>query len=319
MPRPAHCDSFCFFLYLIPYLCRHFTIRGAEGTDFEGGIYHGRILLPPEYPFKPPHIILLTPSGRFETNTKVCLSFSAYHPELWQPAWGIRLILEALISFLPTPADGAVGALDWSSLERKRLAAKSVHYLCPTCGNTADLLPKIDESKKKSNGEKSHFQKEIEQLHLLQMQEHRDAEGEGDGKEAEEQKTEAEGEGNEDRKPKAVEGNAAEDNVQGDSGESSAKVDQSEVPALAEEQQEQDHKPPALEINERADAVQHQRVPDGVQVPPAAVGNVGLHDEGSSWLVDPVLQASIAILAAICFILLRKVSALLDDLEALDD
>ena len=89
---------------------RHFTIRGAEGTDFEGGMYHGRILLPPDYPFKPPHIIFLTPSGRFETNTKVCLSFSAYHPELWQPAWGIRLILEALISFLPTPADGAIGA-----------------------------------------------------------------------------------------------------------------------------------------------------------------------------------------------------------------
>ena len=99
---------------------RHFTIRGAEGTDFAGGVYHGRILLPPEYPFKPPHIMFLTPSGRFETGTKVCLSFSAYHPELWQPAWGIRLILEALISFLPTPADGAIGALDWTSEERKR-------------------------------------------------------------------------------------------------------------------------------------------------------------------------------------------------------
>lgn len=62
----------------------------------------------------------MTPSGRFETGTKVCLSFSAYHPELWQPAWGIRLILEALISFLPTPADGAIGALDWTPEERKR-------------------------------------------------------------------------------------------------------------------------------------------------------------------------------------------------------
>lgn len=103
-----------------PLFYRHFTIRGAEGTDFEGGVYHGRILLPPEYPFKPPHIVFLTPSGRFETGTKVCLSFSAYHPELWQPAWGIRLILEALISFLPTPADGAIGALDWTPQERKR-------------------------------------------------------------------------------------------------------------------------------------------------------------------------------------------------------
>jgi hypothetical protein len=57
--------------------------------------------------------------GRFETGVKVCLSFSAHHPELWQPAWGIRLILEAFISFLPTPADGAIGSSDWSSNERK--------------------------------------------------------------------------------------------------------------------------------------------------------------------------------------------------------
>jgi hypothetical protein len=46
---------------------------------------------PPEYPFKPLRIVFLTPSARFETNTKVCLIFSAFHPELWQPAWGIRL------------------------------------------------------------------------------------------------------------------------------------------------------------------------------------------------------------------------------------
>lgn len=40
----------------------HFTIRGPSDTDFSGGIYHGRIVLPPEYPMKPPSIILLTVS-----------------------------------------------------------------------------------------------------------------------------------------------------------------------------------------------------------------------------------------------------------------
>ncbi|CAF5012614.1 unnamed protein product [Rotaria sp. Silwood1] len=38
----------------------HFTIRGPKDTEFEYGIYHGRILLPPEYPMKPPSIIFLT-------------------------------------------------------------------------------------------------------------------------------------------------------------------------------------------------------------------------------------------------------------------
>ena len=40
----------------------HFTIRGANDSDFEGGVYHGRISFPTEYPMKPPNIILLTVS-----------------------------------------------------------------------------------------------------------------------------------------------------------------------------------------------------------------------------------------------------------------
>lgn len=38
----------------------HFTVRGPADTDFDGGIYHGRIVLPPDYPMKPPGVILLT-------------------------------------------------------------------------------------------------------------------------------------------------------------------------------------------------------------------------------------------------------------------
>ena len=45
----------------------HFTIRGPPETEFHGGRYHGRILLPSDYPFKPPDIIMLTVS-----HTKFC-------------------------------------------------------------------------------------------------------------------------------------------------------------------------------------------------------------------------------------------------------
>ena len=41
------------------------------------------------------------------------------------PAWGVRTIVEALISFMPTPGNGAIGALDWTEEERKRLAERS--------------------------------------------------------------------------------------------------------------------------------------------------------------------------------------------------
>ncbi|KAJ8602419.1 hypothetical protein CTAYLR_001221 [Chrysophaeum taylorii] len=118
----------------------HFTVRGPRGTDFAGGVYHGRISLPPEYPFKPPSIMLLTPNGRFETNKKICLSLTAHHPEHWQPAWGIRTILEALIAFFPTPADSSIGALQWRPDERSALAVASRDWVCPQCGPVAALL-----------------------------------------------------------------------------------------------------------------------------------------------------------------------------------
>ena len=118
----------------------HFTLRGPKGTDFEGGFYHGRIVLPSGYPFKPPNIYFLNENGRFEIRKKICLSFSAYHPEEWQPAWGIRTILEALISFMPSKSEGAIGGLNWTKDERQKCIKKSLSYSCPHCGPIKDLI-----------------------------------------------------------------------------------------------------------------------------------------------------------------------------------
>ncbi|KAJ0398188.1 hypothetical protein ATCC90586_001551 [Pythium insidiosum] len=147
----------------------HFTLRGPRDTEFEGGIYHGRILLPADYPFKPPNIMLLTPNGRFEVKKKICLSISAYHPEEWQPAWGIRLILEALISFMPTKGEGAIGALDYPPEERRRLAKLSCDYKCELCGRVADLLPELknDDAQEKKP---SKYADQIAQLHMHSLE-----------------------------------------------------------------------------------------------------------------------------------------------------
>ncbi|CAG0878575.1 unnamed protein product [Darwinula stevensoni] len=129
----------------------HFTVRGPADTDFEQGIYHGRILLPPEYPMKPPSIIMLTPNGRFELNKKVCLSISGHHPESWQPSWSIRTALLAIIGFMPTHGLGAIGSLDYTPEERKLLAKKSREWKCPTCGPmTSHLLPRTAASRTSS-------------------------------------------------------------------------------------------------------------------------------------------------------------------------
>lgn len=120
----------------------HFTIRGPEESEFERGMYHGRIIFPTDYPMKPPSFILLTPNGRFQTEEKICLSISNYHPETWLPSWSIRTALVALRSFMTAPGnEGAIGSLNFSPEERKKLALKSQTWACHECGPIIKLLP----------------------------------------------------------------------------------------------------------------------------------------------------------------------------------
>lgn len=113
----------------------HFTLRGPPSpSPFSGGLYHGRIALPPSYPLRPPSFRFLTPSGRFEVNREICLSITGFHEETWQPAWGIRTALVAIRSFMDSEAGGAVGGLNADESVRRRLAAESKGWKCATCG-----------------------------------------------------------------------------------------------------------------------------------------------------------------------------------------
>ena len=66
------------------------------------------------------------PNGRFEVNTKICLSISTHHPEHWQPSWSLRTALTALVAFFPTKGDGAIGALDYPP-QARRAGGLSAH------------------------------------------------------------------------------------------------------------------------------------------------------------------------------------------------
>ncbi|EME31320.1 Ubiquitin-conjugating enzyme E2 J1 [Galdieria sulphuraria] len=110
----------------------HFTLKGPDGTPFEGGFYHGKILFPSEYPLKPPDIVMLTPNGRFETGQRICLSISSFHEETWQPSWSIRSMLLGLCSMFPCKAEG-VGALNCDPEVQRRLARASLNFHCRQC------------------------------------------------------------------------------------------------------------------------------------------------------------------------------------------
>ncbi|KAF3096975.1 hypothetical protein TWF102_006425 [Orbilia oligospora] len=113
----------------------HFTLRGPPApSPFDGGFYHGRILLSPNYPMRPPMFRFLTPSGRFEVNRDICLSISGFHEETWQPSWSIRLALIALRAHMDADPQGQVGGLACTDETRKDLAAKSRDFRCSECG-----------------------------------------------------------------------------------------------------------------------------------------------------------------------------------------
>ena len=103
----------------------YFTIFGLTGV-YKHGIYMGKILFPSNYPFKPPDILFITKNGRFQTNKKICMSFTSYHPESWSN-WSIEGLLIGLISFFITD-NNTTGAIHKSAYQRKVYALSSLSF-----------------------------------------------------------------------------------------------------------------------------------------------------------------------------------------------
>lgn len=123
---PPHIHVFCDEANILNW---SYLLEGPPETPYEGGWYWGRLKFPKDYPFAPPSILMVTPSGRFEPNTRLCLSMSDYHPESWQPAWSLATVLKGLLSFMceDAPTAGSVCPLP-SPSERRRLAAESLTW-----------------------------------------------------------------------------------------------------------------------------------------------------------------------------------------------
>jgi len=105
----------------------HYAIRGPTETPYQGGVYVGKLVFPSEYPMKAPSVYMLTPSGRFQTSTKICMSMSDFHPESWNPLWTVATILQGIQSFMAGD-DLTTGGLEASEADRKTLAGRSVVY-----------------------------------------------------------------------------------------------------------------------------------------------------------------------------------------------
>ncbi|XP_039493521.1 ubiquitin-conjugating enzyme E2 J2 [Drosophila santomea] len=129
----------------------HYCVKGPEDSPYYGGYYHGTLLFPREFPFKPPSIYMLTPNGRFKTNTRLCLSISDFHPDTWNPTWCVGTILTGLLSFMleSTPT---LGSIESSNYDKQMFAQKSLAFNLRNT-NFCELFPEIvDEIKQRLQG-----------------------------------------------------------------------------------------------------------------------------------------------------------------------
>ncbi|RLV94919.1 Ubiquitin-conjugating enzyme E2 6 [Spathaspora sp. JA1] len=102
----------------------HYVITGPSNTPYQDGQYHGILRFPSEYPFKPPSIYMNTPNGRFQQNTRLCLSMSDFHPDTWNPAWSVATILTGLLSFM-TGDESTTGSINTTDNVKRKLAKDS--------------------------------------------------------------------------------------------------------------------------------------------------------------------------------------------------
>ncbi|KAG7193032.1 Ubiquitin-conjugating enzyme E2 6 [Scheffersomyces spartinae] len=107
----------------------HYVITGPPKTPYEDGQYHGILRFPKEYPFLPPSIIMITPLGRFQCNTRLCLLISDYHPDTWNPTWSVLTILVGLLSFM-TGDETTMGSITTSDYTKIQLAQASKAWNC---------------------------------------------------------------------------------------------------------------------------------------------------------------------------------------------
>lgn len=104
----------------------YFVFHSMKDTLYTG-YYLGKIVFPYNYPYKPPALYMLTPNGRFQVNTRLCLSMSDYHPESWNPFWSVSTVLQGFLSFMQEE-QSTYGSIICSTQKRKQFALESLEW-----------------------------------------------------------------------------------------------------------------------------------------------------------------------------------------------
>ena len=108
-------------------LCWHYTVEGPPESPYHGGLYHGKLEFPSDFPYNPPSVYMLTPNGRFKTGQRLCFSMSDFHPKEWNPLWSVSSILTGFLSFMLEEAD-TYGSIKSSTADKREFAKRSLLF-----------------------------------------------------------------------------------------------------------------------------------------------------------------------------------------------
>nr|QBK89263.1 MAG: ubiquitin-conjugating enzyme E2 [Mimivirus LCMiAC02] len=110
----------------------HFIIQGPSYSIYKGGYYIGKIEYTSKYPYAPPNYTMLTPSGRFHTNEKICITNSGFHKDQWSESWTTRGTLIGFVSIMLDDTVHGLAHITGSSKQidanKRKLARESVQY-----------------------------------------------------------------------------------------------------------------------------------------------------------------------------------------------
>ena len=107
------------------FLIWYFLIKCPINTDYSGGFYIGKLIHNSDYPLKPPVFIMLTPTGRFITDTKICIT-QPYNS--LSSLWNIRSFLVGILSMMADDTCIGISHLVQPTHMRKLLAQNSTLF-----------------------------------------------------------------------------------------------------------------------------------------------------------------------------------------------
>jgi len=120
----------------------YFLIKGTDDSDYKGGYYLGKIILPPNYPRNHGHYSMLTPNGRFSINKIITLIPLGCVSGEWSASYTIRASIESFYWTFMCDDTMGMGRLFETSDQRKTQADNSVAH---NQENHPQLFKKFDQ------------------------------------------------------------------------------------------------------------------------------------------------------------------------------